>query len=1109
MANVLKIKAGSGVPTTSDIVDREIAFNRSDNKLYINDSGTIVNLSGAQGGGSADEADRIVFDAQAGEALSKGDVVYISGISGNTPIVSKADADDANKMPSFGLAAASASLNNSVQIVTFGTLENFDTSSFTVGDIVYVSTTAGVLTATKPTGESGLLQNIGFIVRSHASTGAIKISGAGRTAATPNLNQDKIFLGNASNQSVSTALSSIGLSKFNNDLGFGGGANRLITDDGDGTVSTEANLTFDGSALSVTGTANVTSTLSTDYGVRFNNGNTDFMFYNNTGDNLLYLRDLTNSQMLQTWTTSSTTIHKNLSVSGNVNATGDINVSDDVIINVNANYIYLRDASSTLTRTFGMNSANNTYIGPIDAYAGGSILYGISSNVTNQIFYIGGSEKFKINSSGDIIIQATNKLYLDGGGSTYITESAGDLIDIYSGGVLMMRIEESGTDSVFTMDNVRLGVGTHKDLVMYHNGTNDFIDSGGTAMFFRQGTTEKIKFNSAGNIQFNNAQADINTRFATTGSTNTLWIDGGTDRVGIGTNSPDAKLEVTGGTNSDLFSLEGAGNSMKLVAESGNAASANVMTYRIGMEYLGTYTNGFIDFYRGGDGGSGFLTFGTSGTEKMRIDGSGNVGIGVTSPTTPLHVAGLVQIAESGETAFYGGNYVRMFGTQSFTFRNSGGSIKAQIGLNGNSYLNGGNVGINATSPSAKLHVGGDSFFNGQLRGGFGAVTTGGTADWNHSTNARSGNGHTLLLSTATNGPGTTAVNTLNTTYMHTLNFEYASYDGDANMTQIGIPYYFANLDGVRPVIRSRYNGTWSQWHSIPIANQNGSIQGSKGSASNPSYVFNQGSEISEPDTGMFCPGANMIGFSTGGIEKMRIDSSGNVGIGTTSPPFKLKVNVADGSYTNLNTIAAFQSKRGADTETEVGIAINSTGDGLVGSISSNLSWSANTASKGNTGRSTSEIFFANSGTDESTFTFRGQTYNSTTFVDYMKLDSSQSLHVDGDVVAYSTTVSDKRLKDNVETIDNALNKVMKLRGVEFDWNATSRKGQHDIGLIAQEVEEIIPEIVREKKLQTGEFTDNEKTFKTVDYDKMVGVLIEAIKEQQQQINELKEKLNG
>jgi hypothetical protein len=254
----------------------------------------------------------------------------------------------------------------------------------------------------------------------------------------------------------------------------------------------------------------------------------------------------------------------------------------------------------------------------------------------------------------------------------------------------------------------------------------------------------------------------------------------------------------------------------------------------------------------------------------------------------------------------------------------------------------------------------------------------------------------------------------------------------------------------------------------------------------------------------------NLNSDSSAYVTNLFIDGSAQrIGIGTTSPSFKLKVNVADSSYTNLNTIAGFQSKRGADSETEVGIAINSSGDGLLGSISSNLSWSASTASKGNTGRSTSEILLNNLGNDESTFTFRGQTYNSTSFVNYMKLDSSQSLQVLGDVVAYSTSVSDKRLKDNIKTIDNALDKVMALRGVEFDWNATSRSGQHDIGLVAQEVEKIIPEVVRENELEIGEFTDNEKTFKTIDYDKMVGVLIEAIKEQQQQINELKEKLNG
>lgn len=144
----------------------------------------------------------VLFKAQAGEALAKGDVVYISGISGNTTIVSKADADDASKMPAFGLAAAAASANSSVEVYTSGTISGIDTSSFTVGDEVFTSTTAGELTATPPTGESAALQKIGKVTRSHASSGSIFIIGAGRSNAVPNLNEGKLFVGNSSNQAV-------------------------------------------------------------------------------------------------------------------------------------------------------------------------------------------------------------------------------------------------------------------------------------------------------------------------------------------------------------------------------------------------------------------------------------------------------------------------------------------------------------------------------------------------------------------------------------------------------------------------------------------------------------------------------------------------------------------------------------------------------------------------------------------------------------------------------------------------------------------------------------------------------------------------------------------
>jgi len=90
------------------------------------------------------------------------------------------------------------------------------------------------------------------------------------------------------------------------------------------------------------------------------------------------------------------------------------------------------------------------------------------------------------------------------------------------------------------------------------------------------------------------------------------------------------------------------------------------------------------------------------------------------------------------------------------------------------------------------------------------------------------------------------------------------------------------------------------------------------------------------------------------------------------------------------------------------------------------------------------------------------------------------------------TATSDERLKSDIKTIDNALNKVMNMRGVSF-----TKQAEKGVGVIAQEIEKVLPEVV----------TDGE--YKSVAYGNIVGVLIEAIKEQQKQIDELKKDKHG
>jgi len=118
-----------------------------------------------------------------------------------------------------------------------------------------------------------------------------------------------------------------------------------------------------------------------------------------------------------------------------------------------------------------------------------------------------------------------------------------------------------------------------------------------------------------------------------------------------------------------------------------------------------------------------------------------------------------------------------------------------------------------------------------------------------------------------------------------------------------------------------------------------------------------------------------------------------------------------------------------------------------------------------------------------------------------MRLYNSGDLHVEGNVIAYSTTISDERLKTDIVKIDGALDKVAQLNGYTFTYTADGKKSA---GVIAQEVQKVLPSAIIESTLPLKMGDDDETEYMTVQYDQLMGLMVEAIKELKDEITALK-----
>ena len=254
-----------------------------------------------------------------GSELVKGMPVHVTGAAGNTSEVVAASASNAATMPAHFILNETLADDAEGLAIAVGYINQVNTGDFSEGDTVYVGADGGY-TNVKPTG-SNLIQNLGIVDKVDASNGSGFILGAGRSNDVPNITSGYAWVGNSDQVATAVATSSFVVNNANTasyvavgnidgtvgtvtevtvgnglditdgtttpnitldltEVGFAGGFNnKLITNDGDGTVTAESNLGFDGTTLDVNGKLDIDySTTNTNTAVvEINNNTTTIM----------------------------------------------------------------------------------------------------------------------------------------------------------------------------------------------------------------------------------------------------------------------------------------------------------------------------------------------------------------------------------------------------------------------------------------------------------------------------------------------------------------------------------------------------------------------------------------------------------------------------------------------------------------------------------------------------------------------------------------------------------------------------------------------------------------------------------------------------------------
>ena len=198
-------------------------------------------------------------------------------------------------------------------------------------------------------------------------------------------------------------------------------------------------------------------------------------------------------------------------------------------------------------------------------------------------------------------------------------------------------------------------------------------------------------------------------------------------------------------------------------------------------------------------------------------------------------------------------------------------------------------------------------------------------------------------------------------------------------------------------------------------------------------------------------------------------------------------------STTSANFLSKITIQGGSNSNTTIAQAINNYGSPSLSAYYGTL-YSSNIFYSGNPAGTAYAVY----GSDAQFYTYYDR--NNTAYY-FDGSNTGDSIRVAGDVVAY---YSDDRLKDRKGNIENALEKVLSLNGFYYEANQKAQelgyKKKMEVGVSAQEVEAILPELIKDAPIGQG--------YKTLDYGRLTPLLIEAIKDQQKQIEELKELVN-